>query len=225
MIAERPIAERPIAGVGAASPPPPPPPPLPPSVATIPTQSSMGAQVAHWQWLSTQLTGGFRATHVPVVPPPPPPPSVPSIPTQSSMGALVAYLDWQTRQFSDAVKQYLPPGTVVLPPSPLPQAGAAGKAFIPQDSRADPSTRGAIDRMREPLNSLIGQGRLVKLSNQTETWTVGGGLLAVRAPAAADDLSIGALPGMTWINTALNRVYICVSNASGAAVWLELATA
>jgi hypothetical protein len=42
---------------------------------------------------------------------------------------------------------------------------------------------------------------------------------ATAAPTAQNDLSLGHLPGDIWVDTATPAVHICISNASGAAVW------
>ena len=41
-------------------------------------------------------------------------------------------------------------------------------------------------------------------------------------PTASDDSGDGYAPGSIWENSATGRVYICVGNSSGAAVWREL---
>ena len=54
---------------------------------------------------------------------------------------------------------------------------------------------------------------------------MGGGVTATRSPGANDDISIGVLPGMVWVDTAALRAWVNVDNTVDAAVWLELATA
>ena len=47
---------------------------------------------------------------------------------------------------------------------------------------------------------------------------------ATSAPVSANDNTQGYAPGSFWENTTDGRVYICVGNATGAAVWRELVT-
>jgi hypothetical protein len=48
---------------------------------------------------------------------------------------------------------------------------------------------------------------------------VPGNLTATRDPAPSDDLSGGYGVGSFWINTALNRIWMCMDNTSAAAIW------
>jgi len=45
---------------------------------------------------------------------------------------------------------------------------------------------------------------------------------ATTTPAVTNDVSEGYVPGSMWENVNTGRIYICVGNASGAAVWREL---
>lgn len=47
-------------------------------------------------------------------------------------------------------------------------------------------------------------------------------LTATSTPTITDDASVGYAPGSMWENTTTGRVYICVGNTTGAAVWREL---
>lgn len=38
-------------------------------------------------------------------------------------------------------------------------------------------------------------------------------------PVASNDVTQGYIPGSIWVNTANNRLWICISNAQGAALW------
>lgn len=44
---------------------------------------------------------------------------------------------------------------------------------------------------------------------------------AATNPTQTSDLNVGYAPGSLWINTTTGRVYICLSNAANAAVWVE----
>lgn len=45
---------------------------------------------------------------------------------------------------------------------------------------------------------------------------------ATAAPTTAADVSGGWTPGSLWHDTTSGLVYICVDNAAGAAVWIQL---
>ena len=47
-------------------------------------------------------------------------------------------------------------------------------------------------------------------------------LNASAAPAAGDDDADGYVPGSVWIDTVADTAYVCVDNATGAAVWQEI---
>lgn len=46
-----------------------------------------------------------------------------------------------------------------------------------------------------------------------------GNYVAITDPTAANDLSQGYVPGSFWLNTSNSRVWMCMSNAAGAATW------
>lgn len=207
-----------LVSVGATSPPP------PPSAPAIRRAVEPPAIDSFWhQYLEAESHPLAPVLYLPV-PPAPPPPPVPDIrqPVPIPDDATV-YADFLGGHFG-SLSQIIPSPLPTLPPVPLPQSGTAGKALIPTDALASPSTREAIDRIREPLNSLMSDGRLVRFDVANRKWTLTTGFTASRAPTATDDISTGALPGMVWINTDGNAAYICVTNAAGAAVWLKLST-
>lgn len=43
---------------------------------------------------------------------------------------------------------------------------------------------------------------------------------ATTDPAVTDDYRFGYEPGTQWVNTASGDIFICQSNAAGAAVWV-----
>ena len=45
---------------------------------------------------------------------------------------------------------------------------------------------------------------------------------ATTKPLVTNDASEGYVPGSLWENTSTGRIYICVGNSTGAAVWREL---
>jgi hypothetical protein len=42
---------------------------------------------------------------------------------------------------------------------------------------------------------------------------------SLRNPTTSDDLTEGYGPGSTWLNTLTGGTFICLSSATGAAVW------
>lgn len=156
------------------------------------------------------------------VPPPPPPFAGPFAP---ALNPVVPPADGTWQEMIEAhlatISQATPAPLTNLPPTPLPQAGRTGKGLIPRDPLADVPTRRALDRISDILNSLMSEGRL-GLFDRDGRWTVGGGIIATRPPAAGDDITVGALPGMNWVNTASQKVWVCASNTAGAAVWVAV---
>lgn len=71
------------------------------------------------------------------------------------------------------------------------------------------------------VNSLFSQGSLV--STGVDTYAMhSGGYALDRSPTTNDDSSVGVLPGVSWVNTATNDVYINAVNTVGAAVWVKV---
>ena len=159
--------------------------------------------------------------YLPVPPPPPPPPLTPA-PTLNPVTP-PADGGWQAmiEAHLGSLTQPTPAPLTNLPPTPLPQAGRTGKGLIPRDPLADVPTRRALDRISDCLNSLMSEGRL-NLFDRDGRWTVGGGIIATRPPGVNDDITVGALPGMNWVNTASQKVWVCASNTAGAAVWVAV---
>lgn len=182
---------------------------------------------AVWQqYLEAQSAPLATSIYLPVPPPPPPPPVTPA-PTINPVQPPPIDAAWQEYMESwvHGMRPLKADPLPTLPPTPLPQAGTAGKALLPKDPQADVVTRNFVNRTADMLNSLMTQGRLVQVDGQARKWSLTSGFTALRPPTATDDITTGALPGMTWVNTSASTVYICAGNTRGAAVWLKLATA
>lgn len=98
---------------------------------------------------------------------------------------------------------------------------ATGKPFLPRVQERDNFRR--LGRFTEKLsmmvNSLIGQGILVQ-TGQDDWQLRSGGFAMARPPTADDDVTIGASPGCSWVDTAAGKMWFCQTNTRGAAVWL-----
>lgn len=121
----------------------------------------------------------------------------------------------------------VPPG-VSPPPPPPPQTGVLGPArsevlpWIPRAPKAaDERVRPHIDKVTVLLNSLI-RGGFIRIVGQSEYAIVGGGFALPRAPAATDDVTVGAVVGGTFVDTTTNDVYVCVVNDVNSAVWRKV---
>lgn len=198
------------------------------AVPTIGRRVEPPAVDAAWQSYLEAHAMPLATVHYPVTPPPPPPPP-PAPPAATINPVQPPPIDSAWQQYLESWVHGMRPLKAdplpILPPTPLPQAGHSGKALLPKDPQADVVTRTFVNRSADILNSLMSQGRLVQVDGPSRQWAMTSGITASRPPAATDDFTTGALPGMTWVNTAAGTVYICSSNTTGAAVWLKLATA
>lgn len=91
--------------------------------------------------------------------------------------------------------------------------------LIPRDPNADKRTRDHVDKLTSLTNSLIRKGQLHFLGAGNWEIVAPQAHAAARAPNANDDISGGFQKGQSWIDTVAGRVYFCVNNALGAAVW------
>lgn len=90
---------------------------------------------------------------------------------------------------------------------------------IPDDSPGR-RTGKASDLVAAILNSLFAQGYLSQTGANPLTFEVRDAVYEVgRPPDVQDDSRYGVLPGAKWIDTHANRIYFCVDNTEGAAVW------
>jgi hypothetical protein len=114
-----------------------------------------------------------------------------------------------------------PPGNnPTPPPPPHPPFPSHNLPFLPRLPQEDEERR--LKRITEKLsilyNSLFGQGALTQ-TGPTSFIMRGGGWVMPRDPTATDDMSIGVLVGVSWVNTGSGRVWFNVSNAVNSAVW------
>lgn len=126
---------------------------------------------------------------------------------------------WGTR-YAPPVPLRQPPGT--RPPAPPAGPTVASKPFLARmrDEKDLTRARRALDVLSNMVNSLVASGQLVMTG--TNTFAIRGAAIpATRAPTNNDDISQGVLVGTTWVNTAAQTFYVCVSNTQGAAVWQQ----
>lgn len=108
-------------------------------------------------------------------------------------------------------------GKGTLPPLKL----IPKKPFVARvPSRQSDQRRGArfTEAISNMINSLAGSGMIAQTGPATFVVRTGS-WLETRAPTVSDDVTTGVSVGNPWVNTATNQLYICVSNAQGAAVW------
>lgn len=164
-----------------------------------------------------------QAGTVPFSPPPVPPEVQPPFPTNLTI------VPGPWNRFGRGV----PPAP--LPPQPVPPVPGVppppppGTNFGPprkSDTRVprvpdvtDARLRPHIDKVAGVLNSLLMHG-YITATPDGEYVIVGGGRSLPRAPAATDDVTLGAVVGQTFVNTLDNSVYVCVNNSRGSAVWV-----
>lgn len=130
----------------------------------------------------------------------------------------------------------LPAGPAVAPTPPGPVTSRA-RPFLPRVPTMRPKTgeddTPGVSRSDERrlarhtelsssfFNSATGKGQ-IQQTGPTDWKIIGGGFEAARPPGADDDTSIGATPGCTWVDTTGGQAYVCISNATGSAVWQEV---
>ena len=104
-----------------------------------------------------KLNEQFNALTLLAPPPPPPPPPPPAVAPLSTVTA--AWSELIDALATITARPLEPPVLPNIPPTPLPQAGRAGKLFLPRDPKADTRSRQGQDRVAEILNSLIAGNR------------------------------------------------------------------
>lgn len=83
-----------------------------------------------------------------------------------------------------------------------------------------------LERVAAILNSWIRKGYvgMERVDGVVQYDLFTGRYSEERDPGLDDDADIGAKPGMLWVNTATNAVWVNVDNSAGAAVWLRVTT-
>lgn len=166
-----------------------------------------------------QYNGGLNLT-----PPPPPSPQLLSVVNPSSSPAKGPWNKFgvgvRFPSYGSGPTPPPPPG----PPPPPPPGTVFGpsRTTVVSVPRAPDSgdfrVRAHIDAVAQILNSLIRLGYIRSLPSG-EFAIAGGGIALPRSPLATDDASVGAVVGMTYVNTLSGDVYVNTNNSSGSAVW------
>lgn len=72
------------------------------------------------------------------------------------------------------------------------------------------------------LNSLLRKGQLNQLETEDDFQIVAGGFAANRDPGVSDDVTQGAVNGISWTNKVTRKVFYCIDNTEGAADWEQI---
>lgn len=99
--------------------------------------------------------------------------------------------------------------------------GGINKPQIPRDPRNDRRQGRNSDLTSEIINSLLFKG-LIYANPTGNWWLQNTPMIADRPPNGNDDFRVGADPGVFWLDTAHNALYVNKSSALGAAVWLAV---
>lgn len=113
------------------------------------------------------------------------------------------------------------PGTTNAPPQPPPGPVfglARQKPWIMRDPLADRRVRGHEDQVATMINSLLAKG-YIQLVGPGSFDIVGGGVQSNRPPIATDDINSGITVGTVWVDQTAGKVYVCLNNAAGGAIW------
>lgn len=154
--------------------------------------------------------------------------------TQAPAPAVVEKMPWRRRP--EPWREPAPPLPAAPPhtrlaflfaptpgPSPTTAAGSGRPVVARQPSREDATRqKRAMDRLADVFNSLGTAG--VLLQTGPHEWVVHPRVFEQTGnPSAANDVTFGAWPGDSWINTAAQTEWVCISNAAGLAVWKQRA--
>jgi hypothetical protein len=109
-----------------------------------------------------------------------------------------------------------------FPNAPLP---GVGSPIVPRDPMQDVRMRRHTETVASILNSLLERGNIQLIDGGKQVYSiVGSTFVRNRPPTANDDSTIGASPGMVWIDTVADKPWFNISNAVGAAVWVTSGT-
>lgn len=173
-------------------------------IVPVPRQRQAG-------WLSVQApppaTPAFTMIRWPVLPPAPPDP------TEAIFGPT------RTRRLRAAWES----GQFVPPPGPV-LGGRRKYPFLEPSAKPLDTVdllRRETQKLSALINSLFLKGQIIQDGNNS--WTI---LPSVgyqpRVPGANDDVRSGYYPGILFIDTSTNAVYVNVVNTAGAAVWVQI---
>lgn len=165
--------------------------------------------------------------------PPPPPPAVDSIPWKPRT---VAFPDYWKAEADRWWNELRPPsvdpiGPIYSPQVPVPPPPPSVLSLdrigsfinrVPEPDKDPARLRLFVDKTVAVLNSLLGQGFIVRTGNRNQFSIIGGSYEMDRPPAATDDLTYGVRVGQIWTDTTAGTAYICVDVSVGAAVWKQI---
>lgn len=113
-----------------------------------------------------------------------------------------------------------PEGIFVSPPT-NPRDDGVNKPFLARDPRVDARLRRFTELLTDLVNSLIGGGYFQQL--QGGKWIVTQPPFnETRDPFIMDDLAAGCVAGMSWYNSVTGKLWYCVDDSLGAAVWVRV---
>jgi len=100
----------------------------------------------------------------------------------------------------------------------VPGRPVSAKPLVIRDPAADERTRRHMDQVAEIFNSLVQSGILQKTAIGSYVIRAGG-YVNSRPPGPHDDLTIGVVPGVQWVDTTAGTVWFNVRNSVGSAIW------
>lgn len=110
------------------------------------------------------------------------------------------------------------PPVIPVPPSPIPKLPGNFRAFVPRAPHNDRRLARHTEIVADILNSGVGQGVILQISPNGYRF-VNGGFFADAPPTAASDLTIGAVPGCSWVDSTAGKIWFCINNSPGSAIW------
>ena len=110
----------------------------------------------------------------------------------------------------------------IFPSRPTnPRQPSHNRPMIARSLDLDPRVRRFTELLSEMVNSLTGGGYIVKTSQVN--WVITNPpWVEDRAPLTSDDESVGVFAGAMWYYRTIGRLYYCVSESPGAALWVPL---
>lgn len=156
---------------------------------------------------------------------PPPPPTPPTgqtayQPVYFAPGLPLPGVPW-TGLFGALPPQNPPPGPKP-PPPPVPSAAIQTPLLARVPDLETVHGQNRLRRHTEILSDLVNSLQTQGLLRQTgpASFTIQGQALTGAGPPTANtDSTMGAIVGSVYVDTTAQRVWICVSNAVGAALW------
>lgn len=114
-------------------------------------------------------------------------------------------------------------GTAGAPAAPTLGTANFKGPFAPGDPPADTRIRKSLALLTLAFNSLVRKGLLIQGGKPDDFTLFQGAFRAARDPLPTDDFgTIGARPGMGWVNIETRAYFVAVYTATGAAEWIEV---